>query len=84
MLNHTFTETPYINLTRCPLLTLAQVAELTHRSPEGLRFTIRGKSELAALLRAARVRIGRRVLFRASGIARLLDSGASCNPSAEG
>jgi len=56
-----------------PLLTLAQVASLLDRSPDGLRVTIRTSNELGRHLTAARVKIGRRVHFRASGVAALLD-----------
>lgn len=56
-----------------PLLTRTQVAELLDRSAEGLRLTERGDSDLGRKLRAARVKIGRRVHFRVSSIALLLD-----------
>lgn len=59
-----------------PLLTRAQVASVLDRSPEGLRLTERGGSELGKQLRAARVKIGRRVHFRVSMIAALLDDTA--------
>jgi len=56
-----------------PLLSLSQVAEILHRSPEGLRITLSGNNELAQKLRPARVKIGRRVYFRVSDIALLID-----------
>ena len=60
-----------------PLLTRHQVAEILDRSAEGLRLTERGDSDLGHKLRAARVKIGRRVHFRVSSIARLLDDNSS-------
>lgn len=56
-----------------PLLTYEQVAELLHRSPAGLRITMCRNGRLSELLRDCRVRIGRRVLFRVSGVARIAD-----------
>lgn len=56
-----------------PLLTIAQLAELLHRSKDGLRLTLRGQSTLANVLTEARVRIGRRVHFRAGVVAKILD-----------
>lgn len=60
-----------------PLLTRLQVAEILDRSAEGLRLTERGDSDLGRKLRAARVKIGRRVHFRVSSIAHLLDDNSS-------
>lgn len=56
-----------------PLLTTAQLAGLLHRSKDGLRLTLRGQSALATALIEARVRIGRRVHFRAGVVAKILD-----------
>ena len=56
-----------------PLLTLAQVAHLLDRSQEGLRLTLRGSSNLAKALTAAKMKIGRRVHFRAALIADIID-----------
>ena len=47
-----------------PLVTMGQLAELLHRSRDGLRLTLRGQSSLATALTEGRVRIGRRVHFR--------------------
>ena len=60
-----------------PLLTRLQVAEILDRSAEGLRLTERGDSDLGRKLRAARVKIGRRVHFRVSAIAHLLEDNSS-------
>lgn len=56
-----------------PLLSLSQVAEILHRSPEGLRLTLSGENELAKKLRPNRLKIGRRVYFKVSAIADLID-----------
>ncbi|SFU17886.1 MULTISPECIES: hypothetical protein [Pseudomonas] len=55
------------------MLTLEQLAQLIDRQPEGLRRTLSGESELAMKLAPARVKIGRRVLYKASEVARFLD-----------
>ncbi|WP_236522576.1 DNA-binding protein [Pseudomonas syringae] len=56
-----------------PLLSLSQVAEILHRSPEGLRITLSGDNEIARNLKPCRIKIGRRVYFRVAGIARFID-----------
>ncbi|KTC04678.1 hypothetical protein SAMN05216596_107155 [Pseudomonas congelans] len=56
-----------------PLLSLSQVAEILHRSPEGLRITLSGDNEIARNLKPSRIKIGRRVYFRVAGIARFID-----------
>ncbi|MGL4319173.1 MAG: DNA-binding protein [Pseudomonas sp.] len=56
-----------------PLLSLTQVAEILHRSPEGLRITLSGDNDLARNLRPCRVKIGRRVYFKTQDIARFID-----------
>ncbi|MCP9340394.1 MULTISPECIES: plasmid-related protein [Stutzerimonas] len=56
-----------------PLLSITQVAEIFHRSPEGLRITLSGDNELARQLKPCRVKIGRRVYFRVAGIAQFID-----------
>ncbi|KGS91869.1 hypothetical protein X963_5659 [Burkholderia pseudomallei MSHR7498] len=53
------------------LLTLPQVAELLHRSPEGLRVTLTRDNDVSRKLLPARIKIGRRVLFKTAAIARL-------------
>lgn len=57
-----------------PLLTLVQLAELLDRSPAGLRISLAGNNELAQKLRPARIKIGRRVYFRVSEVAQVIDS----------
>lgn len=66
-----------------PLMTRHQVAGILDRSAEGLRLTERGNSDLGRKLRAARIKIGRRVHFRAASIALLLDA-SEAGVSAEG
>ncbi|WP_166366030.1 DNA-binding protein [Pseudomonas akapageensis] len=55
-----------------PLLTLAQLAELLHRSPQGLSFTLSRPGSFAEKINIARIKLGRRVYFRASDIAAAL------------
>lgn len=55
------------------LLSLADCATLLNRSAQGLRVTLSGNNELAQRLRPAKLKIGRRVMFRASELAKLLD-----------
>ncbi|PNB73792.1 plasmid-related protein [Pseudomonas sp. GW456-E7] len=57
-----------------PLLSLAQLADLLHRSPDGLRIALRGPQPYAERINEARVKIGRRVYFRTGGIAAYLAS----------
>jgi len=56
-----------------PLLSLSQLAELLHRSADGLRLSLRGDGELARKFGPARKKIGRRVYFRTVVVAPLLD-----------
>lgn len=56
-----------------PLLSFTQVAEILHRSPEGLRITLRTNCDLANKLKPNRLKIGRRVYFKVSDIANLID-----------
>lgn len=56
-----------------PLLTLSQLAQILDRSREGLRLTLRGNSDLALQLGAARMKIGRRVHFKTAVVASVID-----------
>lgn len=69
----TDTETMLLSQFNSPLLSLEQVARVLDRSPDGLRITLSGDTELARRLRPARKKIGRRVLFSVSELARLID-----------
>ena len=56
------------------LLTLVQVSSIFDRTPEGLRVTLAGENKFANQLRPAKVRVGRRVYFRAAGVAAVIDN----------
>ncbi len=58
-----------------PLLTLSQTAELFHRTVDGLRVSLGRDTEFSNLLKPAKRKIGRRVYFRTSEIARLIEEG---------
>lgn len=53
-----------------PLLSLVQLAEILHRTPDGLRVSLRDDSTYADRLNAAKIRIGRRLYFRTPEVAR--------------
>jgi hypothetical protein len=55
------------------LLSLADCAALLNRSAQGLRVTLSGNNDLAERLRPAKLKLGRRVMFKASELAKLLD-----------
>ncbi|CAD0330465.1 MULTISPECIES: hypothetical protein [Xanthomonas] len=55
-----------------PLLSMAQLASVLDRSPDGLRVSLRTASEWAGRINKARFKIGRRVYFRTSQIAEVL------------
>lgn len=69
----TSTETMLLTQFNTPLLSLEQVAQILDRSPDGLRITLSGNSELARKLKPARKKIGRRVLFSVAELARFID-----------
>jgi len=56
------------------LLSLDQLATILDRSPEGLRISLRSSGEWVRRINAARLRLGRRVYFRTSEIANVLDA----------
>lgn len=56
-----------------PILSLLQLSKILDRSPDGLRITMSGNSELAKKLRTAKVKIGRRIFFRTSKVAEFID-----------
>lgn len=58
-----------------PLLSLAVLAKILDRSPEGLRITLRTSSDWTNRMNGAKLRLGRRVYFRTTEVARVL-SGA--------
>ncbi|QOZ85213.1 MULTISPECIES: DNA-binding protein [Chromobacterium] len=55
-----------------PLLSLAQLAAILDRSPDGLRISLRTTNEWAQRINKARLKIGRRVYFRTSQVAEVL------------
>ena len=56
-----------------PLLTISEVAQLLKRSPDGLRMSLNRENELSRKLKPAKKKIGRRVYFRVSAIAELVE-----------
>ncbi|NKJ22035.1 DNA-binding protein [Dyella sp. SG609] len=69
----TSTEALLLNKYGSPLLSLDAVAEILGRSSNGLRVSLSGNNEIACKLRPAKIKLGRRVYFRISEIARLID-----------
>ncbi len=70
------TEAHITNQYGAPLISLEAVAEILGRKPNSLRILInqgRGDELLASKLRACRAQLGRRVMFRVTDIARLID-----------
>lgn len=56
-----------------PLLSLAELAMILDRSPGGLRCGLRSSCEWVSRINTARLRLGRRVYFRTTEIANVLD-----------
>lgn len=54
------------------LLTLAQLAEILSRSADGIRISLRTQSPWSDRINTCRLKVGRRVYFRTSGIAQFL------------
>lgn len=57
-----------------PLLTLSDVAEILRRSPDGLRVSLGRENEVSQKLNPAKKKIGRRIYFRVSAVAELIES----------
>jgi hypothetical protein len=55
-----------------PLLTAVHLAEVLHRSEQGLRWSLTQPGQFADTINATRVRIGRRNYYRAADLALLL------------
>jgi hypothetical protein len=55
------------------LLSLRDCAELLGRSTEGLRVTLCRDNPLSQKINSAKVRFGRRVMFKSSAIAQIID-----------
>ena len=56
-----------------PLFSLTQLAKVLDRSPAGLRVPLSGNRELAQMLRLGRIKIGRRLYYRVSVVAQVID-----------
>lgn len=56
-----------------PLLSLEQLAEILHRSKDGLRISLSNDNELSQKLRPCRVKIGRRIYFKTAAVARVIE-----------
>jgi hypothetical protein len=60
------------------LLNYEALGKVMNRSPDGLRLSLaQNRSDWARRVNAAKVKIGRRVLFRTAQIAALIDDGSS-------
>lgn len=58
-----------------PLIPLAGLAKLLDRSPEAIRMFLRSNSDLAHRINSTKLKVGRRLYFRASEVAHVLSSG---------
>jgi hypothetical protein len=56
-----------------PLLSLTDLSDLLKRSPDGLRISLRSQPEFANKWNSAKRKVGRRVYFKASDVAELID-----------
>jgi hypothetical protein len=55
-----------------PLLTAVHLAEVLHRSEQGLRWSLTQSGEFADTINATRIKIGRRNYYRAADLALVL------------
>lgn len=60
-----------------PLISLAEMAEVLRRSPDGLRVVLGTDCELSRQLNPHKKRLGRRVFFDLGAVAKLIDE-ATC------
>lgn len=56
-----------------PMLNLAQLAQVLHRSADGLRVSLRSDSDWTRSINATKIKLGRRVYFRTAGISKVLN-----------
>jgi hypothetical protein len=56
-----------------PLLTVSQLARVLDRSAEGLRIGLRTDSDWTRRVNSTKIKLGRRIYFKTSGIAQILD-----------
>lgn len=66
----------YLHKKYGPLITLNALADLFDRSPDGLRMTLCSKSEFANALNEAKIKYGRRVYFKVTKVAMIIDQGS--------
>lgn len=59
------------------LLSLEATAQLLNRSKDGLRVSLSRQSDIAEQLNKAKVKLGRRVMFKASAIAEIIDAASA-------
>ncbi|WP_333680425.1 DNA-binding protein [Dyella sp.] len=69
---NTYTDDFYQQYEDSRLLTIEELAGILRRKPQGLKVTLRLDNELSRKLAPAKIRIGRRVLYRASVVAKYL------------
>lgn len=62
-----------------PLLSLVDLSDLLKRSPDGLRIAMTGPSDFAKQWRKVRCKVGRRIYFRASDVAALIEAPSASN-----
>lgn len=60
-----------------PLLSLDQLAEVLHRSPDGLRLSLATDSDVSRMFSPHRRKIGRRIYFDVAGVANVIDGAAA-------
>ncbi len=56
-----------------PLISLDNLAEVFDRSPQGLRVSLCGESPFSRAINDAKIKYGRRIYFKSSVIAKLID-----------
>ena len=66
-------ETLLFRYAGAPLLSVEQLAEILHRSKDSLRVSLGGDSDFSRLILPCRVKIGRRIYFRTTDIAKIID-----------
>lgn len=59
------------------LLSLEATAQLLNRSKDGLRVSLSRQSDIAEQLNKAKVKLGRRVMFKAAAIAEIIDAASA-------
>jgi len=65
----------YARYSGAVLLSIDQLAEVFHRSKNGLRITLNTDNELSRKLLPCKVKMGRRIYFRTSEVAKIIDEG---------